>query len=147
MFQIRSSDGGRCTLIPFSPKVSGELNFQSQPPVAMTVKLTNILKHIPDASTDDLKKILDAASKELEFRELKDYIEFFPDLIDDELAYEVMQECKGLNLPDNVRKASSQWLSPVNKPYIFIDTDPIHHAIDIANLPAISISVYIQNIS
>ena len=104
----------------------------------MTFTLKDVLKLIPKATAGDLKKLLDATSKELDFRKLKDYVEYVPDIIDDDLRDGVMRECESLNLPESVRKASSQWLSSTNEPYFFNDTDPIHHALDIFGLPFIN---------
>ncbi len=57
----------------------------------MTVKLTDIFKQIPNTSTDDLNKILDMASKELDFRKLKEYIDYVPNVIDGDLATDLMK--------------------------------------------------------
>ncbi len=109
-----------------------------QPPVTMQFSLKNILKQIPYASTSDLQKLLEATSKELDFKKLKHYVEYVPDVLDASLGDEVMQECESMNIPDSMRKASSQWLSPVNEPYIYPDGNPVHHAKDIKQFTGIS---------
>ncbi len=99
--------------------------------------LKDIVKQIPQASTSDLQKLITAAEKELEFRKLRELVEYVPDVLDDNLRDEVMRDCDSLNLPDSLRKASSQWLSSMDEPYIYPDTNPVHHAIDIKQFPAI----------
>ncbi len=75
--------------------------------------------------------------KELEFRKDTNFVEYVPDVLNKELGVELMRECDSLNLPNSMRKASSQWLSPIDEPYIYTDSDPIHHAMNIKRFPVI----------
>ena len=104
----------------------------------MTFVLKDTVKLLPSASTKDLENLLASVQKEMEYRRLNEFLDYFPGIIDATLAKEVYNECVSLNLPDSHRKSESQWLSKVNKPYIYADTNPIHHAKDITLLPSIS---------
>ena len=109
--------------------------------------LEQILDDIPSASTDDLKHlqhdlqhILEQIKLETSKRnlDLKDYIEYIPNFCSDDVVLgAVWDECNKLGLPSISRKAESQWLSPINEPYIYNDTNPIHNAKDIGQFPAI----------
>jgi alkylated DNA repair dioxygenase AlkB len=104
----------------------------------MTFQLKDTVKLLPGASTQDLKSILAVVERLLEYRRLNDLLDYYPGVIDTTLAKEVLNECESLNLPDSRRKPESQWLSMVDKPYIYADSNPIHHAKDITLLPSIS---------
>jgi alkylated DNA repair dioxygenase AlkB len=99
--------------------------------------LKDTVKQLPDASTKDLKHILSVVEKLLELRRLNDFLDYYPGIIDNALAEEVHKECVSLNLSDSKRKPDAQWLSKVDKPYIYKDSNPIHHAKDITQLPGI----------
>ncbi len=58
----------------------------------MQLSLNDILKQIPSASTDDLQKLLDATSKELEFRKLRHYVEYVPEVLDISLGDQVIKK-------------------------------------------------------
>jgi len=103
----------------------------------MTFVLKDTVKQLPDASTKELKHILSVIDKLLEFRRLNDLLDYYPGVIDNALAEEVHKDCLSLNLSDSKRKPDAQWLSKVDKPYIYKDTNPIHHAEDITLLPGI----------
>ncbi len=102
------------------------------------VVLKDTVKQLSSASTKDLKNLLTAVQKELHHRELNGLLDYVPDIINTALAEEVYNECESLNLPVSSRKSASQWLSPVDEPYLYADSDPIHHAKDITLLPNIS---------
>ncbi len=101
------------------------------------LNLKDILKFLPHASDDDLRKLLGATQKELDVRKLGDLVEYVPNVLDSNLKDEVLNECNLMDLEDNVRKASSQWLSVSNEPYIYPDANPVHAAKDITSFPAI----------
>lgn len=96
-----------------------------------------LLNSIQTASDKELQDIMDAAQAELDHRRLRNFVGYVPNYITDELAANLIKDGESLDLPINPRKHSSQWLSPVNEPYIFNDTNPIHHAKNITEFPAI----------
>lgn len=104
---------------------------------SIMLNLKDILKLIPDASDVELQKLLKATQCEVDARKNKNFVDYIPSYCDEELIAAVLDECESLSLADNGRKAAAQWLSPVNEPYIYIDANPIHHAIDINNFPSI----------
>ena len=121
-----------------APMVLCDPYFQLRSPVSMTFILKNILKLVPKASTTDLEQLIDGAKKELSSRKLADFVEYIPDYLDTTLGPEVFKDCESLHLSDSTRKASSQWLSLTNEPYVYPDSTPVHHAQDIRSSPAIS---------
>ncbi len=104
----------------------------------MKIDLKDLFKQLPHTSTNDLQSLLAATERELELRKHKDLVKYVPDVIDSSLRDDVLKDCDSLNLSDSLRKASSQWLSLSNQPYVFPDTNPVHHAKDITLFPAIS---------
>ncbi len=96
-------------------------------------------RQLANSSTKDLEILLSNIQKELHARKLSDLVEYVPNFVNDDLGNELFQECESLNLSnDNPRKAASQWLSPLDEPYIYPDSNPIHHAKDIKQFHAMS---------
>ena len=95
------------------------------------------MKIIPEASDDDLQKLLAATQKEMDVRQKRNLVEYIPDFCSGDLVAAVMAECMTLDLPDALRKASSQWLSCTDEPYVYADANPVHHAKNIKEFPAI----------
>ena len=116
----------------------------------MNLLIEQLMQEIPSTSLKDLKLILSRVKSEITKRSqnLSGYIEYVPNFCSDEYTLDaVWKECESLHLPDSSRKAHSQWLSPVNEPYIYPDTNPIHDAEDITQFPAIlNIMEMINNI-
>ena len=105
------------------------------------IDLKQLLQDILTASIDDLQRILSKVKVEIakRTRDLPGYIEYIPDFCTDEATLDaVWKDCGTLGLIDSSRKAQPQWLSPVNKPYIYPDSNPIHKAKDISQFPAIT---------
>ncbi len=114
------------------------------------LRLQEILDYIPTASTEELQKILNAVHNELPKREgnVDKYVEYLEDFCDDtELLDRVWSECESLNLTNKRNKTATQWLSPINTPYFFNDTNPVHEAKDISTCPAINTLLSIVNTS
>ena len=103
----------------------------------MPLDLNGMLKNFKTLSDNELEKILEAVQKEVEFRKLKEFVDYIPNFLTEDLATELIKDGESLGLACSSNKPSSQWLSPVNEPYIFNDVNPIHHAKDINNFPAI----------
>ena len=95
------------------------------------------LKRIKNASDKNLNKLFEAVQQEINSRKLKDFVAYIPEYISDEISEELVKDAESLNLVSSNGKLCSQWLSPVNEPYIFNDVNPIHHARDINDFPAI----------
>jgi alkylated DNA repair dioxygenase AlkB len=102
-----------------------------------TLNLKEVLKQLSEASTADLENLLNGVSKELEYRKLNDLLDYHPNAIDGELAKVILKDCDSLDLPASSRKPESQWLSPVDEPYMYTDSNPVHHAKDISLFPSI----------
>ena len=102
--------------------------------------LKDFIGSINSISTYDLKKIQSAVKSELLEREKhkRDFVEHFRDFSDKETLDAVWSDCQSLVLSDSKRKTASQWLSPINEPYIYHDSNPIHNAIDITQFNGIS---------
>ena len=64
-------------------------------------------------------------------------MEYIPQFCEESDIKAVLDECLSLALPEDTRKASSQWLSPIDEPYVYSDSNPVHHAKDINKFPAI----------
>ena len=104
------------------------------------INIQEIFNYLPSASTADLNAILCAVKEELPKRkeDLSDLVDFAPDFCPDgKLLARVWDECQSLELSPNRNKAPTQWISPVDEPYIYSDSNPIHHAKDIDNFKAI----------
>ena len=109
----------------------------------MKFSLKDISKQLANSSTADLETLLSSIQKELHTHKLSDLVEYVPNLVEYvpkfvnvKLGNDLFQECESLNMSsDNPRKAASQWLSPVDEPYIYVDLNPIHHAKNIKLLP------------
>ena len=100
------------------------------------IDLKNILPSISTTPTKDLIKLVKAV--EVELLEREKFVEYIPNICDKDTLISIWSECKALKLPDNSRKSSSQWLCPVNIPYIYPDTNPVHNPVDITLFPGIS---------
>ncbi len=104
----------------------------------MKIDLKELFKKLPHTTTRDLQSLLAATEWEPQLRKQNDLVEYVPDIIDSSLRDDVLKDCDSLKLSDSLRKASSQWLSVSNQPYIYADANPVHHAKDITLFPAIS---------
>ena len=100
--------------------------------------LEETIESLSSASTQDLTALIKAAQKIIYFRHLDGHLQYYPEIIDSAVCSEVLTECESLNLPASSRRPESQWLSVTNRPYIFADSKPVHHAKDITKLTAIS---------
>ena len=100
--------------------------------------LKDTIDSLSSASTQDLATLIKAAQKMLDHRHLDDHLQYIPDIIDSDVCSDLLAECESLNLSASSRRPTSQWLSVTNKPYIYADSKPVHHAKDITKLPAIS---------
>ena len=101
------------------------------------MNLKDILAQLPSASLKDLTELAAAAEKELQFRRMKELVEYVPNTLDNSLRDRVLIECDSMNFGDCNRKAGSQWLSTTDQPYIYTDSNPVHKAVDIKRFPAI----------
>ena len=104
------------------------------------INLQQILNHLPSASNADLHTILCAVQDEIPKREgnLPQMLEYVRDFCPDrDLLKRVWDECQSLELSTIRSKAATQWISPRDEPYIYSDSNPIHHAKDIEQFKAI----------
>ncbi len=114
------------------------------------LRLQEIFDYIPNASTDELQKILNAVQNELPKRDgdVEKYVEYVEDFCNDaELLGRVWSECESLNMTNKRNKTASQWLSPTNTPYIYPDSNPVHAAKDITECPNINRLLSLVNAS
>ena len=100
--------------------------------------LKDTIESLSSASTQDLATLIKAAQKILDYRHLDDHLQYIPDIIDGDVCSDLLAECESLNLSSSSRRPESQWLSVTDRPYIYTDSKPVHHAKDITKLPAIS---------
>ena len=100
--------------------------------------LKDTIDSLSSASTQDLATLIKAAQKILDFRHLDGHLQYIPDIIEGDVCSDLLAECESLNLSTSSRRPESQWLSVTNRPYIYADSKPAHHARDITKLPAIS---------
>ena len=102
------------------------------------IDLKNLVKTLPSVATSDLQKLLSSVQSELDNRTKQDSVELIPNFCADNITLQaIWAECDSLNFGSNKRKASSQWLSSNNDPYVYSDTNPIHEAKNISNFPGI----------
>jgi alkylated DNA repair dioxygenase AlkB len=106
-------------------------------PVFKISKLTDILKILPRTPLIELQKLHEAIESEIKHRESLDLVDYIPDFCEQQDIKAVLDECLSMGLPSDTRKASSQWLSPINEPYVYSDSNPVHKAKDINEFPAI----------
>ena len=126
----------------------GNLSYQTRRLLIEMLHLQQILNFIPDASTEDLRKILTCVQDELPKREgsVDSYVKHIEDFCEDTgLLDMVWQECESLNLKTNRRKVGSKWLSSTDTPYIYPDFNPVHKASDITAFPNIAKLLSIVN--
>ena len=106
----------------------------------MMFELKDFINRIDTVSTSDLMKIQKAVKSELLQREKEKHnnVEHIPDYCDKETLAAVWSDCQSLVMTDSKRKTGSQWLSPLNEPYEYSDSNPIHNALDITQFKGIS---------
>ena len=114
------------------------------------MNLSKQINSLQSASTDDLNKLLHAVQCELKKRKdpakLASFTEFLPDFCPDtDLLDAVWEDCLSLDLADNTRKASTQWLCATGQPYVYPDDSPVHEAKDIHSYPNISKLLHLVN--
>ena len=102
------------------------------------VDLKNLVKALPSLATNELQKLLSSVQSELDSRSKQDSVELITNFCSDDITVQaIWAECDSLNFGNNKRKASSQWLSSDNEPYVYSDTNPVHEAKNITNFPGI----------
>ena len=104
------------------------------------IQLQQILDFIPNASTAELKTILNNIQNELPKREgtVDNYVVYIENFCSDSVLLDlVWAECESMNLTNKRNKTASKWLSSSKKSYFYTDTDPEHPSNDIILFPAI----------
>lgn len=102
------------------------------------VDLKNLVKTLPSVATSELQKLLSSIQSELDNRTKRDTVELITDFCSDDTTVQaIWAECDSLNFGSNKRKASSQWLSSNNDPYVYNDANPVHEAKNITDFPGI----------
>ena len=124
-----------------------------------------VLKQIPSSTSEDLEQIMSAIKSELSKRDkdllskrdkdllskrdkdliskpntdLSGLVKRVPNFCNDPVLMEVvLAECESLNLSSSRNKTATQWISPSPDPYIYPDTNPVHHAKNISDYPGIT---------